>query len=150
MKRYSTCLLALIACALYGGPVHADKGCSVKQLAGNWMFATGIGRQMLGFPPDSDMSAIGIFSIDKDGNVNGRFDVTIENVDAMRGIEYWGEATVNDDCTGTIAFTTSVGSTRTDSIVVVDRSEMLAMSLDPLNLWTYQMRRLQGHRGRRD
>ena len=50
----------------------------------------------------------------------------------------------DSDCTGTVSFATSVGSVRTDSIVVVNRREILGMSQDPANLWTYQVRRIAG------
>ncbi len=151
MKKLTTILTAgLLLFTLHGTPALADNACSVKQIAGNWVFATGVGRQMLGFPPDSDVTAIGTMNIDSEGNLSGRFDLTIEDYDHFSGIDYTGTVTVNADCTGTIEFVTSVGSMRADSIAVVNRGEILGMSRDPANLWTYQVRRLSGHGGGND
>ena len=124
--------------ALAGGP------CSTKAIAGSWVFATGVGRQMLGdpFPPGKDITAIGTMNIDRFGNISGKFDVTVQDFASIPDVTYSGAVTVNPDCTGTLIFVTSVGTERTDSIVVVDRREMLAMSRDPANLWTYQVRRI--------
>ena len=146
MYRCKMSLMALLACSLYGAPAFADKACSVKQIAGNWVFATGIGRQMLGFPPDSDITAIGTMNINADGTLDGIFDFTVENIAPFSDITYTGTVTVGPDCRGTLVFVTSFGSSRIDSIVVVDRTEILGMSRDPANLWTYQVRRLEGHR----
>ncbi len=122
----------------------ADKPCSVQALAGHWVFATGIGRQALGapFPPGKDITAVGVMAITKDGNFSGHFDATVQDSFFLPGNAYTGSMTINPDCTGTVTFTTSVGTTRLDSIVVVSRSEILGMSQDPLNLWTYQVRRI--------
>jgi hypothetical protein len=49
---------------------------------------------------------------------------------------------VNPDCTGTLTFTTSRGTTRTDSIIVLSGGYVRGMSQDPVFLWTYDMRRL--------
>ena len=68
------------------------------------------------------------------------------------GVDYVGTVVVNPDCTDTVIFETSFGSVRSDSIVVINRREMLGMSQDPLNLWTYQIRRIARglNRGDRD
>ena len=126
------------------GPANADDGCSVKQLAGSWIFATSIGRQALGapFPADKDITAIGTMNIKRNGTLSGTFDVTVQDFAFLPGVSYTGEVIVNPDCTGTISFETSVGSVRTDSIAVLSRREIIAMSQDPLNLWTYQVRRI--------
>ena len=141
-------LAGVIALALLSGPATADhsKACSVKKLAGNWLFATSIGRQMLGapFPPDQDITAIGTMNIERDGTMSGKFDVTVEGFGFLSNVLYSGVVTVNPDCTGSISFSTSQGSARTDSIVVLSRKEILAMSQDPMNLWTYQVRRIAG------
>jgi len=122
----------------------ADGPCSTRAIAGSWVFATGIGRQMLGFPfpPEKDITAIGTMNIAKDGSLSGKFDATVQDFASIPDITYTGAVTVNPDCTGTLIFITSVGTERTDSIVVVDRREMLGMSRDPANLWTYQVRRI--------
>lgn len=146
MNRLIATLTALLACTFCVTPALADKACSTKELAGSWVFATGIGRQMLGapFPPDKDITAIGTMNIGEDGSLSGTFDVTVQDFGFIPGVEYSGSVSVNTDCTGTVAFVTSVGSVRTDSIVVLNRREMLGMSQDPANLWTYEVRRLAG------
>lgn len=124
--------------------------CSTRAIAGSWVFATAIGRQMLGFPAGKDMTAIGTMNIARDGSVSGTFDATVQDTVFLPGNTYSGSVDVNRDCTGTLTFVTSAGSVRTDSIVVVDRDEILAMSQDPLNLWTYQVRKVSGKRARKD
>ena len=117
--------------------------CTVRKVAGRWLFATAIGRQMLpNFPPDKDITALGTMVIQRDGTVSGTFDVTVEDTVFMAGIPYDGSVVVNPDCTGTLTFVTGAGSARTDTIAVVDRSEIIGMSQDPANLWTYQARRV--------
>jgi hypothetical protein len=144
MNRHTLTLGAIVLLALFGRPVVADDSCSIRAIAGNWLFATSIGRQMLGapFPPDKDITAIGTMNIAHDGTLSGTFDVTVEDFAFIPGVIYTGSVTVNSDCTGILSFATSVGSVRTDSIAVVSRREMLGMSQDFLNLWTYQIRRV--------
>ncbi len=143
MKALTGCLL-LLSAAL-ANPAWADRGCSVRDVAGKWMFATGIGRQMLpGFPPDKDITAIGTMNIARDGSLEGTFDVTVQDTFFQPDIPYTGSVVVNSDCTATIEFVTALGSARTDSIVIVNRRAMTAMSQDPLNLWTYEIRRVAG------
>jgi len=125
-------------------PGLADELCTTNAVAGSWVFASGVGHQMLGepFPPGKDMTAIGTMNFDRYGNLTGVFDVTVQDFAALSGIGYAGSVTVNSDCTGTLEFVTGAGTMRTDSIVVVDRDEILGMSQDPNNLWTYQVRRI--------
>ncbi|MDX1500213.1 MAG: hypothetical protein R3176_09965 [Woeseiaceae bacterium] len=146
MNRKALALALIALSGFLGQSAAADKACSVKQIAGSWLFATSVGRQMLGapFPPDKDITAIGTMYIAADGTLTGTFDVTVEDFAFVPGVGYAGTVTVNPDCTGTITFATSVGSVRSDSIAVVNRGEILGMSQDPLNLWTYQVRRLPG------
>lgn len=143
----------LISTALFAGlllmqSAGATERCSGKHMAGRWVFATSIGQQMLGvpFPPGKDITAIGTMNIERDGSLSGKFDVTVAEAFFQPDVTYAGSIIVNPDCTGTITFMTSAGSARTDSIVVVDRSEMLGMSQDPDNLWTYQVRRISSNR----
>ena len=130
----------------------ADGACSAKSVAGRWMFATGIGRQSLGppFPEGKDITAIGIFSVDRSGNVTGKFDVTVQDFLFLPDNTFTGTMIVNRDCTGILAFVTGAGTARTDSIVMVSRREILGMTQDPSNLWTYQVRRLSGARDKDD
>lgn len=106
------------------------------------MFFTGVGRQML-VPEEGDITAIGTFNITEDGALSGVFDVTFENFMHIPDIPYNGTFTVDDDCRGTATFVTGTGSSRTDSIVVVNGNEMQGMSQDTNNLWTYRMRRIE-------
>ena len=150
MKRLVFTSVLIAFCAVFARPSLADSSCSVRDVTGNWMFATSIGRQMLGepFPPDKDITAIGTMNIERDGTLSGTFDVTVQDTVFLPGVAYSGSVVVNRDCTGTVTFQTSVGSVRSDSIVLVNRREILAMSQDPLNLWTYQIRRIAGNLGR--
>ena len=144
MKLIALAIAATLVFALPGEATHAGNGCSVKSIAGKWMFATGIGRQSLGapFPPGKDITAIGTMNINRDGSLSGTFDATVQDTIFLPGIVYDGSVVINPDCTGTVSFVTSAGSVRTDSIVVLSRGRMLGMSQDPNNLWTYQIRRV--------
>ena len=127
-----------------GVPAHAGGAyCSVTMLQGHWLFATGIGHEMLGapFPPGKDITAIGTMKVNRDGSIEGTFDATVENSFFLPGVTYTGSITLNRDCTGTVTFITAAGTARTDTIALVARDEMLGMSQDPDNLWTYQVRR---------
>lgn len=142
MSRYIRTLMVLLAGALAAGPAFADRSCSVEKLAGNWVFATGVGQQSLPFIlTDGDITAIGTMNITRVGTLEGKFDVTVFNDFLGEDIPYWGSIAVNEDCTGTIEFTTPLSS-RTDSIVIVNRNDMIGMSRDTQNLWTYQVRRI--------
>lgn len=117
--------------------------CTVRKVAGRWLFATSIGHQMLpGFPPGKDITALGTMIIHRDGSVMGVFDATVEDTAFLPGIPYEGSVVINPDCTGTLTFVTGAGSVRTDSIAIVGRTEIIGMSQDPANLWTYQVRRV--------
>lgn len=122
--------------------------CSTAMLAGRWVFATGIGHQALAnAPAPGDVTAIGTMNIRRNGDVEGVFDVTFEGAAFRAGVSYSGTVSVNADCTGTVSFVTAAGTARTDSIVVLNRYELLGMSRDPKNLWTYEARRLAGRIG---
>ena len=121
----------------------ARHGCSLRDVVGKWIFVTSIGRQMLpGMPPEKDMTALGTWNVSSDGAMSGSFDVTVQDTFFMPEIGYAGTVTVNPDCTGTISFVTELGSVRTDTLAIVGRGEILGMSQDPFNLWTYQVRRV--------
>ena len=147
MKTLLLVALAMLMSAPMVQALANDGACSTRAIAGQWVFATNVGRQMLGepFPPEKDITAIGTMNIDRHGNVSGTFDVTVQDFAFIPGIPYNGSVTVNPDCTGILDFVTGVGSQRTDSIVVVNRREMLGMSQDPQNLWNYQVRRIANH-----
>ena len=151
MRSLTRTLFAMLCCALPASTAFADRHghCSTHAVAGKWVFATGIGRQALGepFPPGKDITAIGTMNITRDGRLSGDFDVTVQDAFFGPAIPYSGTIEVNADCTGKLSFVTGAGSMRTDSIVVVSRTEMLGMSRDPANLWTYQVRKIGPARG---
>lgn len=153
MKQFTAIAATLLLGMSTGIPAQADSGyCSVAMLQGHWIFATGIGYQALGapFPPDKDITAIGTMTVNRDGSIEGQFDATVENSFFLPGVTYAGSITLNRDCTGTVTFITGAGTARTDTIALVARDEMLGMSQDPENLWTYQVRRLPSYRDRWD
>jgi hypothetical protein len=119
--------------------------CSVRNdVAGSWVFATGMGQ--LFHRSGQAITAIGTMNIEADGSVSGTFDSTIAQLGTSRAT-YRGSVEVNPDCTGTLIFTTSGGSSRTDSIVVLENgAEMWGMSRDPLLPWTYTVKRVLGRR----
>lgn len=152
MKRIIVLCIAVFT-ATAAPLASAGDRCNAKMLAGRWVFATSIGRQSLGapFPPGKDITAIGTMNIERDGALSGRFDATVQDTFFLPDNTYSGSVVVNRDCTGTLTFVTSQGTVRTDSIVIIDRGEFLAMSQDPMNLWTYEVRRISGRsKGRRD
>ena len=147
-------MLTMITLAMCVGIFASDQasaehdGCTTASLAGDWVFATEVGHQMLGgqFPPDKDVTAIGTMVIGRDGTLSGAFDLTVRDHLFYSGIPYIGTLVVNSDCTGLLTFATAAGTTRTDSIVIVGPREFLGMSQDPNNLWTYQARKTSSRR----
>lgn len=155
MKILITITMALMMAGMqFAAPAMADNGrngrCDTRMLAGRWLFATGIGHQQLDppAPPPGDITAIGTMNIDRDGALEGKFDVTFEGAlfPALTGILYSGTAMLNADCTGTLSIVTQTGATRTDSIALVDRDLLWGMSQDPKNLWTYRAKKISGSR----
>jgi hypothetical protein len=138
-----TLTIALVSAMLLGTNAWAGDSsdeCSTRMLAGRWMFATDVGKQT--FFPGGDITAIGTFRVDRAGNLKGKFDATVANFGFLPGVDFDGTVTVNPDCTGTLTFTTSRGTTRTDSIIVLSGGHVRGMSQDVAFLWTYDMRRL--------
>ncbi len=127
-----------------------DNGlCSVETLKGRWMFAAGMGELFHEGFRGQTITALGTMDFDGQGNLTGAFDNTIARFGAFVDTTYWGRVTVDADCTGTLQFTTSSGSRRTDSIAIVRHDEVWGMSLDPLNPWTYVVKRIRtGYRER--
>ena len=151
MKALKLTVLTIVS-TLGAASASADNvgGCSTNMLAGRWVFATGIGHNAIegpNRPPPGDITAIGTMNIHRGGALEGVFDVTFERAAFRAAIPYSGTVTVNADCTGTLSFTTGAGTTRTDSIVVLNRYEIWGMSQDPKNQWTYSARRLAGALG---
>jgi len=79
---------------------------------------------------------------DPDAVTNGEFDATVADFGFLHGIKFSGSLVLNPDCTGTFTFTTSAGTTRTDTIIVLGPGHVRAMSQDVQFLWTYDMHRL--------
>ena len=122
--------------------------CSIQTIADKWVFATGVGEiaNLPGVDP-AEVTAIGTMNIDKLGNVSGKFDFTVARQFSQTNVGYIGTVTVNPDCTGTLSFTTDFGAIRTDSIAILGNgSEIWGMTQDPLNLWTYTVKRISGQR----
>lgn len=148
LLRFLLPLGLLAAAPAFAGNDHDhDRGrepCSTRMLAGRWMFATDIGHQALSiFPARGDITAIGIFRIDRHGTIlDGVFDANAQNNRFLPGLTFTGSVVVNANCTGTLQFVTSTGSERTDSIVVLGPGRVRGMSQDVNNLWTYDMRRM--------
>jgi hypothetical protein len=124
--------------------VFADGFCSTKSMFGRWAFATDLGALVLPGDAVTQITAVGIFTVDEDGNMEGVFDATIGGVAFIPEVTWWGTLEVGPDCRGVGTFTTSLGDSRTDSFVLLSRSEALGMTRDPINPWTYTMRRLPG------
>lgn len=116
--------------------------CSARMLAGRWMFATDVGKQT--FFPGGDITAIGIFRVDRSGKISGKFDATVAQWMHLPGLTFTGTFTVNPDCTGTLSFVTSNGRSRIDSIVILG-DRIRGMSQDVQFLWTYEARRMDDH-----
>lgn len=134
--------VAVTTFAVRLGPAGAEEGreCSVKHVAGTWLFATQVGHLPA---PAGDITALGTMNIDREGNVTGEFDVTIEPDTFGPGVPYEGSIVVSANCRGTLTFVTPM-SARTDSIAILSDNEMWGMSQDPANLWTYEVRRISG------
>lgn len=139
MKRLS--ILALSAgLFVQAALANAHDGCSLKSLAGKWMFATDVGRQNLF--PGGDITAIGTFKLDRRGNAEGTFDATVEEFGFLDDVSFSGTLVVGPNCTGTFEFVTGQGTARKDTIIVLNPWRIRGMSQDINNLWTYEMERL--------
>jgi len=137
---------------IWGGDDKEHQGknrlCSIESVAGTWMFATGVGQQLLIPGQDGDITAIGTMHISAKGDVSGVFDVTVADFMFNPDQTYTGTLVVGPDCRGTLSFVTGTGSMRIDSMAILDQNEMWGMSRDPANLWTYQVRRVSRTPGR--
>jgi hypothetical protein len=137
--KAGTALATFLAVAAPAMAHGKGRPCSVKAIAGSWIFATGVGE----FPAyGGNITAIGTMKIDRQGTLAGTFDFTVSTVVFQPDVSYTGTVTVEPDCTGTVTIETSAGTTRTDSIAVVGPNEFWGMSQDPANLWTYRARRI--------
>ena len=137
MKTLFTLTLALLLGT--NAFAHDIAECSARTLAGRWMFATDVGEQT--FFPGGDITAIGIFRVDRFGKLEGKFDATVAGWMHLPGVPFTGTFTVNPDCTGTLSFVTGNGRARTDSIVIVG-DRIRGMSQDVQFLWTYEAQRM--------
>ncbi len=131
------------------GAESQAQSCSLRDVTGSWMFATGVGQLFAPAPPFSGqaITAIGTMNIDAQGNLSGKFDNTIAGFGSFTNNTYNGTIEVNSDCTATVVFTTSEGRSRTDSMVIVeDGSEMLGMTRDKTLPWTATFKRIRSRR----
>jgi hypothetical protein len=134
-----------LAALLLGSNAFAAESqeCSARQLAGRWMFATDVGKQI--FFPGGDITAIGTFRSDRAGKIKGVFDATVAGWMFLPGVTFEGSFVVNPDCTGTLTFVTARGTARTDTIVVLGDT-IRGMSQDTNFLWTYEAKRMRDPR----
>ena len=97
-----TACAVLLGVALNAPASAHSADCSVDALVGRWIFATGIGRQMLGgpFPPDKDITAIGTMNVRPGGRIDGEFDATVEDTMFLPDVVYSGTIVLAPDCTG--------------------------------------------------
>ena len=135
---------------VYASPSMANGFCSNESMAGRWAFATDLGHLVQEDGSVIPASAVGIFTLDKEGNFEGVFDVTLQGLAYIPDIPWWGTMQVGPDCRGTASFETASGSTRTDSFVLVSQWEALGMTQSPFEVWTYTMRKLPGLGGDKD
>jgi hypothetical protein len=124
MRRYRT-LVAVAAIALFGSTAalatHPRSHCSIEKIAGRWAFATDQGRHpLLGV----GITALGVITIHRDGRISGQFDVNVENAQSQRSVPFEGTLTVDADCRATGSMMNPDGTTRTDSVVILNRYEM--------------------------
>lgn len=119
-----------------------NRPCSIQSIAGSWIFATDVGQQRLFPDQEGDITAIGTMNIDSEGTVKGMFDAAVMGFTHLPNVPYSGSITVEPDCRGTLTFITGAGTTRTDSIAVLNRNEIRGMSQDTANIWTYRARRI--------
>ena len=140
-----TRLTTLVLVLLLGSNAFAGESteCSTRALAGRWMFATDVGKQL--FFPGGDITAIGTFKVDRAGRLQGVFDATVAGWMFLPGVKFSGAFTMNSDCTGTLTFTTATGSSRTDTVILVG-DHIRGMSQDTQFLWTYEAHRLRDSR----
>lgn len=144
MKNLATTVLLGLGILTSNYASAGQNMCSVKALAGEWVYATDVGQQMLGdpLPPGKDITSIGRITIHRDGTMTSIFDVTIQDAAFFKNATATGSVVVNRDCTGEMTFVTSAGTERTDTIVIVNSREFFGMSQDPFNLWNYQARKI--------
>lgn len=107
------------------------------------MFATDVGKQV--FFPGGDITAIGIFRVDRSGKLKGVFDATVAAYLFLPCVTFEGSLVINPDCTGTLSFVTASGSARTDTIIVLGDT-IRGMSQDTTFLWTYEAKRMKDPR----
>lgn len=143
------CAVAALVSGISAPALAQDNGhafCSVEALAGNWVFASNdAGRFFEDGTATEVATVMGSLSIETDGTFDGEFDLIFGGVIALLDVFWEGEMTVDPDCRGTTFFSVpAFGTSRSDTIAVVSAHEILGMSLDPTNIWSYQMRKLPG------
>ena len=155
-------MTALVLGIMLATPAVAKDKCSIRTIAGKWVFATETGHMLspVGGPGPhgriTDVTAMGTMNIDKAGNISGDFDISILGVAFIPDIPYTGLVTVNPDCTGSLNFSpASSTNTRTDSIVISGNGNEISAMVGFITLaidgtrdfgvsWTYKIRRAGG------
>ena len=86
--RYLFVLGLMCAAPAFAGN-DGPEPCSARMLAGRWMFATDVGHQSR--YPGGDITAIGTFRVDRQGNVfDGVFDATVSRLALSAGRDVHG------------------------------------------------------------
>jgi len=86
--------------------VHAQGGCSVATLTGNYAFSapgfSTVSKSVKG--NEVPIAAVGVFALDGAGNVSTSYTLAFRGI-ITPGLTGTGTYTVNSDCTGSISFT---------------------------------------------
>jgi len=117
----SAALLVLCPTSKHGVPVvHAQSGCSVASLSGNYGFIQPAGSVHLSAKaPSVPWQFAGLVTFDGAGNASASYAVSI-NGKIYTNQTVAGPYTVNSDCTGTVAWTSGNGAGLTYNTVLVD------------------------------
>ncbi len=119
--------------------VHAQSGCSVASLSGNYGF-TGSGFASLNHSAkgaEAPVAYSGLENFDGAGNFSATFTV-VNNGTISTGQTAAGTYTVNSDCTGTASFATGGTFNLT---VVSGGAELLVIQTDPGNTVTFDAKK---------
>jgi len=130
MKRIVSALLALAASATLVlvvtswkhslGPVHAQGGCSVATLTGNYAFSNpGFTTPAKGVKGNQvPTAAVGVFAFDGAGNISASYAIAFRGT-TSQGQSASGTYSVNSDCTGSISFTTGDAAGINENLVII-------------------------------
>jgi hypothetical protein len=108
----------------------ADDGrhCKEASLEGDWGFT--LSGTVTPAPAVTPAAAVGIFTVDRVGNVSGRDTVSANGTVLQE--TFSGTLIVNPDCTGSATLDSSiVGETHLDFVLVAKKKEILLIRKDP-------------------